>query len=92
MEKEALRRKHTTTMEAMKVIDSARPWRSILTHFSARTVYAPELLPEHSEKKVLVAYDHMRLKLSDFEWAYQYTDIFSQALEVATSKEELEKY
>jgi hypothetical protein len=38
-----------------------------------------EILPEHTEHKVIIAFDHLRLSLSQLEWAYQYLDIF-QAL------------
>ena len=29
-----------------------------------------EVLPENIEQKVMIAFDHMRLRLSDFEWAW----------------------
>jgi hypothetical protein len=37
-----------------------------------------EILPEHHEKQVLIAFDHMRLKLSHFEFAYKYLDPISK--------------
>ena len=28
----------------------------------------------------MIAFDHLRLQLSDFEWAYKYCDIFASLL------------
>jgi len=36
MEEDALKKKHTTTKEAMEIIEKVKPWRTILTHFSCR--------------------------------------------------------
>jgi ribonuclease Z len=36
MEEDALKKKHTTTKEAMEIIRKVKPWRTILTHFSCR--------------------------------------------------------
>ena len=33
---------------------------------------AAEILPEHHEKKIMIAFDHMWLKLSHLDWAYKY--------------------
>ena len=35
-----------------------------------------EIIPEHIASKVMIAFDHMRLKLKDFEWAYKYANLF----------------
>ena len=76
MENEACSKKHTTTSEALALIDEIKPWRSILTHFSCRYVKIAEILPEHTKLKVMIAFDHMRLFLKDFEWAYKYLPIY----------------
>ena len=34
-------------------------------------------MEEHSEKKVMVAFDHLRLELKEFENAYRYLPIFA---------------
>lgn len=80
LEEDACRKKHTTTLEAMQLLDQIQPWRSVFTHFSGRYVKVAEVIPDHTAKKVVIAFDHMRLKLSDFEWAYMYTEIFGTLL------------
>lgn len=39
-----------------------------------------EILPDHTSQKVMVAFDHLRLYLKDFEWAYKYLPIFEELL------------
>ncbi len=78
MEKEAWNKKHTTTTQAIDIIKETKPWRSILTHFSCRYQKVAEILPEHLEEKVLVAFDHMRLELKDLDWAYLFVSIFDK--------------
>lgn len=80
MEKDAEKKSHTTTGQAMELIKEIKPWRSVLTHFSCRFMKVAEILPEHKEHKVMVAFDHMRLNLSDFEWAYRFLDIFEKVI------------
>jgi ribonuclease Z len=72
MEDDAKKKKHTSTQEAIQLIDKIKPWRSIFTHFSSRYNKVAEILPEHHEKKIMIAFDHMRLKLSHLDWAYKY--------------------
>lgn len=45
-----------------------------MTHFSNREVaFVPEMETDHlNEYKVMMAFDHMRLELKEFEWAYKY--------------------
>lgn len=88
MEEDAAKKKHTSTKEAMELIDVVKPWRTVLTHFSCRYMKIAEVLPEHTEKKVMIAFDHLRLSLSNFEWAYQFVDIFGQVL--SNEKEKVE--
>ena len=78
LEEQAIQKKHTCTSQVMELIDKIQPWRTILTHFSPRYQEMPEVLPIHLENKVLVAFDHMRLRLSDLEIAYQFVHIFKQ--------------
>lgn len=80
MEQDALHKRHTSTSEAITLISEAQPWRSILTHFSCRYQKVAEILPDHSSKKVMVAFDHLRLYLKDFEWAHKYLSIYEQLL------------
>ena len=70
MEADALKKKHATTSEAISLIAEVNPWRSVLTHFSCRYLKVAEILPDHTTHKTMVAFDHMRLRLKDFEWAY----------------------
>ena len=80
MEQDAHHKRHTSTSEAITLITETRPWRSILTHFSSRYQKVAEILPDHTAQKVMVAFDHLRLYLKDFEWAYQYLSIYEQLL------------
>jgi ribonuclease Z len=88
LEEEALQKKHTTTLQAMQLIDQIKPWRAILTHFSCRYMKLAEILPEHHEKQVLIAFDHMRLKLSHLEFAYKYLDPLSKLFAEDEAEEE----
>lgn len=47
-----------------------------MTHFSPRYQKIAEITDRHFATKTMVAFDHMRLKLSYFEWAYQLLDIY----------------
>ena len=71
---------HTTSKEAIAVVKQAKPWRTILTHFSIRMQMMPEVLPQYEELKIMLAFDHMRLPISDFEWAYKYQSIYQNLL------------
>jgi len=73
---QAKMKKHTTSSEALSVIKSAKPWRAILTHFSARNAHLPEILPQYQKLKVMIAFDQMRLNISDLEWAFNFLPIF----------------
>ena len=50
-----------------------------------------EIIPEHITSRVMIAFDHMRLKLKDFEWAYKYIHIFQEVLSNEKEKEEAKK-
>lgn len=73
-------KKHTTTGQAIDIIKEVKPWRSCLTHFSCRYMKVAEILPDHTTHKVMIAFDHLRLKLSDFEWAYHFLEIFAKVV------------
>lgn len=75
-EQDALVKKHTTISQALQLIDQVKPWRSILTHFSVRNQKGPQILDKHLNKKTMVAFDHLRIKLSDLKWAYKLMPLF----------------
>ena len=54
----------------MDIVEKVKPWRTILTHFSSRYQKVGEILPRHKDLKVMIAFDHMRLEVKEFEWAY----------------------
>ena len=89
MEEEALKKKHTTTLQGMDLIQQVKPWRTIFTHFSCRYMKLAEILPEHQEHKALIAFDHLRIRMSHLDWAYRYLPIleacFAEAEEVSES-------
>lgn len=94
-EEEALGKKHTTTQQALDLVAQIKPWRSILTHFSCRYQHLSEILPGHTELKVMVALDHLRVSFSHLEFAYKYLDvlqtIFGEEDEPTSEKSEEEK-
>ena len=87
MEEEASHKKHTTTQEALDLVKKINPWRSIFTHFSCRYMKIAEVLPGHTEQKVMIAFDHLRFKLSHLEFAYKYVNL----LDAVFKEEEKEK-
>ena len=80
MSQEAKKKKHTTNKEALYIVKKVKPWRTILTHFSSQNNIVPEILAEYNEYKIMLAFDHMRLNLSHFEWAYKYLSILQNQL------------
>ena len=64
MEEEALRKKHSTSHQALQVATKCRAWRTILTHFSMRYVKIGLVPQKHLENQILIAFDHMRLSIS----------------------------
>lgn len=61
LESQAKQKKHQTTDQALRLIEQAKPERTILTHFSPRYDRVPEILAKHSELKTLVAFDFMKV-------------------------------
>ena len=51
-----------------------------MTHFSCKYMKVAEILPDHHKHKVLIAFDHMRLRLSDFGWAHIYMKLFEELI------------
>ncbi|CAL5221692.1 g3928 [Coccomyxa viridis] len=63
---QAVRKRHSTTAEALMVAEEMHAYRTVLTHFSSRYPKLPVGLPGSgpASEQVLVAYDGMRLPLS----------------------------
>ena len=72
MEEEAAKKMHTTTLQCVELYKEIKPWRMCLTHFSPRYQKTAEIIPEQIECKIMIAFDHMRMKLTDFEWAHHF--------------------
>ena len=71
-------KKHTTIGQAIEIGQKCQAWRTVLTHFSPRYQKIAEISDRNFETKTMVAFDHMRVKLSQFEWAYHMLDIYKQ--------------
>ena len=78
LEKDAKWKKHTTIGQAIEIGQKVNAWRTILTHFSPRYQKIAEIADRNFETKTMVAFDHMRIKLSQFEWAYKMLDIYKK--------------
>lgn len=90
MELEAAKKKHTTSTQLFDLVREIKPWRTCATHFSPRYQKIMEVQAENNELKIMIAFDHMRLKLEDFEWAHHFVDIFAANLTNDRAKEEEE--
>ena len=71
-------KKHTTIGQAIEIGKKCGVWRTVLTHFSPRYQKIAEISERNFETKTMVAFDHMRVKLSQFEWAYSMLDIYAK--------------
>lgn len=80
MEADAEKKKHTTTTQAIDIGEKAGVWRTVLTHFSPRYTKVADISDHHMDGKALVAFDHMRVRLSDLEWAWKVNAIYKAAL------------
>jgi ribonuclease Z len=80
MEKEALAKNHTTTGQAVEIGVKCKVWRTILTHFSPRFAKVSDITEATIANKVLVTFDHMRVGISQLEWAYRATELYSKLL------------
>ena len=76
MEREAVTKKHTTTSQATNIAQLSNAWRTIVTHFSTRYNKTGEITQQHHKTKTLVAFDHMRLSMSELEWAYEVQKVY----------------
>jgi hypothetical protein len=76
LENDAKWKKHTTIGQAIEIGQKVNAWRTILTHFSPRYQKIAEIADRNFTTKTMVAFDHMRIKLSYFEWAYNMLDIY----------------
>jgi ribonuclease Z len=71
-------KKHTTMGQAMDIALKVNAYRTVLTHFSPRYQKVAEISQRHMDNKVLVAFDHMRFRISYLEWAYKFIDIYAK--------------
>jgi ribonuclease BN (tRNA processing enzyme) len=62
--------------QALDLVKEIKPWRTVLTHFSQRYKWMPEILEQNKKLKVLIALDHMRLRLKHFDQAYRFIDVW----------------
>ncbi|KAF4990171.1 hypothetical protein FDECE_14471 [Fusarium decemcellulare] len=79
MESHAKRKMHSTIGEALDIASKMNARRTLLTHFSQRYVKSDSLKQDDKIKsgEVLMAFDHMRVKLGDFKKAA----VFQPAIE-----------
>lgn len=71
-------KKHTTIGQAIEIGVKCNAWRTILTHFSPRYQKIADITDRSIETKTMVAFDHMRIKLSYFDWAYKMLDVYKK--------------
>ncbi len=76
--KDAFEKRHSTSKQAMDLASRAKPWRTVLTHFSPRYQKIAEISEHNFENKTMVAFDHMRLKLKHFEYAYELLELYKK--------------
>lgn len=91
MEEDAAMKKHTTTGQAIEIGQKCGAWRTILTHFSPRYQKIAETTQKHLEHKVMIAFDHTRLSLSHFEWAYKMILVYQKLLTNEDPEDNTEK-
>lgn len=71
-------KKHTTIGQAIKLGQEVGAWRTVLTHFSPRYQKIAEISEVNQQTKTMMAFDHMRVRLSQFEWAYKLLDVYKR--------------
>jgi len=76
LEKDAFHKKHTTVGQAIDIAKKCKPWRTVLTHFSPRYQKVADIEQRNIDHKIMMAFDHLRFKLSYLEWAYKFLPIF----------------
>jgi len=90
MEQDALFKKHTTMGQAINIGLKCNAWRTVLTHYSPRYQKIAETSDNHLETKTMIAFDHMRLSLSHFEFAYKMVEIYKKLLSNEDDKDDKE--
>ncbi|KAF4991948.1 hypothetical protein FGRMN_7502 [Fusarium graminum] len=78
----AKKKMHSTMGEALGVARKMKARKTLLTHFSQRYVKAESLKREDAGRpgEVLMAFDHMSVKLGDFKKAAAYQPVIAQLL------------
>ncbi|KAM0562048.1 hypothetical protein ACHAPJ_002491 [Fusarium lateritium] len=84
----AKKKKHSTMGEALGVARKMKARRTLLTHFSQRYVKDDSLKRADAGEagEVLMAFDHMRVKLGDFKKAAAFQPAIAQLLADASDK------
>lgn len=82
MELHAKKKKHSTIGDALYVARLMKARRVLLTHFSQRYVKADSLKKQEGEDgmEVLMAFDHMRVRLGDWKVAAAYQPTIAKML------------
>lgn len=57
-------KKHSTSAEALLTASAMGAYRTVLTHFSQRYPHIPDGLPDSAAKSAMLAFDGMRITLS----------------------------
>lgn len=82
MESHAKKKRHSTMGDALGVARSMKARRVLLTHFSQRYVKEDSLKRQAADEEmvILMAYDHMRVKLGDWRAAAAYQPTIAKML------------
>ena len=91
MEEDAYRKKHATTSQAINIGVQCGVWRTILTHFSPRYTTVSEIPEACINTKTLVAFDHMRVSLSQLEWVHEINHLYRNLLKDEDEEEQEEE-
>ncbi|KAM0346443.1 hypothetical protein ACHAPU_005508 [Fusarium lateritium] len=88
MTSHAKKKMHSTMGEALGVARKMKARKTLLTHFSQRYVKAESLKRQDAGRpgEVLMAFDHMTVKLGDFKKAAAYQPVIAQLLTDANDK------
>ncbi|KAF7553595.1 hypothetical protein G7Z17_g3494 [Cylindrodendrum hubeiense] len=83
----AKKKQHSTMQEALSVAQKMRARRTLLTHFSQRYVKSDSLKRNDANLgEVLMAFDHMRVRLGDFKKAAAFQPAIAQMLAETSEK------
>lgn len=88
MQSHAKRKMHSTISEALDVARQMEARKTLLTHFSQRYVKSDSLKRDQTGQtgNVLMAFDHMNVKLGDFKKAAAFQPAIAQLLESTDDK------